>query len=318
MSNLDELLTSARAALQAGDTLVARGYLRRAARLAPDRLDIWTDLWRVSERPEDRIECLERIVELDPNNAEAQRELDHLRADALRADALRADALRAEHPQADASHGDERSEGQGMPVEPGAPYPETRQERAQADPSLPQTSGIRLDITDEMRQQWAEAVAAGEPLFCIDHPHRETVLRCNQCDAPVCTDCVVRTPVGFRCKECIKAQQAAFFNTVWYDYPLAALVALILSVPAAVVTSLAGWWFALIISPFAGGLIGGAVHWAIGRRRGRGIWLVVAICVVLGAFVATITRPSAIVPIGIYAVMATGAAVGALRLRRRR
>jgi hypothetical protein len=313
MSNLDELLTSARAALQAGDTLVARGYLRRAARLAPDRLDIWTDLCLVSERPEDRTECLEHIVELDPSNAEAQRELHHLRADALRADALRAAQV-----DVDAPHGDEQPEGQGTAVEPDAFHLETDQERPHAEPSLPQTSGMRLDITDEMRQQWAEAVAAGKPLVCIDHPHRETVLRCNQCDAPVCTDCVVRTPVGFRCKECIKAQQATFFNTVWYDYPLAALVALILSVPAAVITSLAGWWFALIISPLAGGLIGGAVHWAIGRRRGRGIWLAVAVCIVLGAFVALVTRPSAIVPIGIYAVMATGAAVGALRLGKRR
>jgi hypothetical protein len=177
---------------------------------------------------------------------------------------------------------------------------------------------MRLDITDEMRQRWAEAKAAGEPLFCIDHPHRETVLRCNQCDAPVCTSCVVRTPVGFRCKECIKAQQAIFFNAFWYDYPLAALIALVLSVPAAFVTSLVGWWFALIISPFAGGLIGGAVHWAIRRRRGRYIWLVVAVCVILGAFVSWGVRPRAALTIAIYAVMATGAAVGALRMGRRR
>jgi hypothetical protein len=277
MSNVDELLTSARAALEAGDDLVARGYLRRAARTSPDRLDIWTDLCRVTERPEDRVKCLERIVELDPANAEARAELEQLRAeDAPAADSAAVESVEA--PQAD---------------DP---------EHAPAELSVPEPSGMRLDITDEMRQQWAEAVAAGKPLFCIDHPHRETVLRCNRCDAPVCTECVVRTPVGLRCKECIKAQQAAFYNALWYDYPLAALVA-----------RLAGWWFALIISPFAGGLIGGAVHWAVGRRRGRGIWLIVAVCIVLGAFVAWATRPPAIVPIGIYAVMATGAAVGALR-----
>jgi hypothetical protein len=294
MSNVDELLTSARAALEAGDDLVARGYLRRAARTSPDRLDIWIDLCRVTERPEDRVKCLERIVELDPANAEARSELEQ---------------LRAEDPPAHKN----ASAADSVPVASvEAPYADDP-EHLHAEPSVPEPSGMRLDITDEMRQQWAEAVAAGKPLVCIDHPHRETVLRCNRCDAPVCTECVVRTPVGLRCKECIKAQQTAFYNALWYDYPLAALVTLILSVPAAVVASLAGWWFALIISPFAGGLIGGAVHWAIGRRRGRGIWMIVAVCTVLGAFVAWATRPSAIVPIGIYAAMATGAAIGALR-----
>jgi hypothetical protein len=293
MNNVDELVASARAALEAGDALVARGYLRRAARSAPDRLDIWIDLCRVTERPTDRVKCLERIVELDPTNVEAEAEL------------LR---LSSEKPSAPQPALEEQAE-----AEPGVSDNDPT-----AEPSSPQPGGMRLDITDEMRRQWAETVAAGKPLVCIDHPHRETVLRCNQCDAPVCTDCVVRTPVGFRCKECIKAQQAAFFNTVWYDYPLAALIALALSVPAAVVTGLAGWWFALIISPFAGGLIGGAVHWAIGRRRGRWIWLVVAVCIVLGAFVAWTVRPRAFLTIGIYVVMATGAAIGALRLGKRR
>jgi hypothetical protein len=293
MNNMDETLKSARAALEAGDDLVARGYLRRATRLAPDRLDIWIDLCRVTDRPEDRIKCLARIVELDPGNAEARSELEQL-------------------------GGGQQQAEQAAQEEPADTQAGSEPEDVQTASLLPNTSGMRLDVTDEMRQQWAEAVAKGEPLFCIDHPSRETVLRCNQCDAPVCTDCVVRTPVGFRCKECIKAQQAIFFNTLWHDYPLAALIALALSVPATVITSLAGWWFALIISPFAGGLIGGAVHWGIGRRRGRYIWLVVAVCIVLGAFVAWTVRPRALLTIGIYIVMATGAAVGTLRLRGRR
>ena len=298
MNKVDDLLISARAAMQAGDVLVARGYLRRAARSAPDRLDIWIDLCRVTERPQDRIECLERIVELDPTNVEAQAELEQL--------STQESLAQAKTQKEQTETGSEQDE-QGLPAESAA-LPVTE----------PAASGMRLDITDEMRRQWAETVAAGKPLVCINHPHRETVLRCNQCNAPVCTDCVVRTPVGLRCKACIKAQQAAFFNTVWYDYPLAALVALALSVPAAVVTSLAGWWFALIISPLAGGLIGGAVHWAIGRRRGRWIWLVVAVCVVLGAFVAWTVRPRAFLTIGIYVLTATSAAVGALRLGKRR
>ena len=68
----------------------------------------------------------------------------------------------------------------------------------------------------------------------------------------------------------------------------------------------------------AGGLIGGVVSRAMRGRRGRYTWLVVAVCVVLGAFVAWTTRPGALLTIGIYVFMATGAAIGALRLERRR
>ena len=300
MSTVDDLLISARAALEAGDELVARGYLRRAARTAPERLDIWLDLCQVTERPQDRIECLERIVELDPTNAEAHAELQQL-------------AL--VEPIAEENAQEEQTKAGSEPAENGLPAESAAPQAAGAA-----ASGMRLDITDEMRRQWAETIAAGKPLVCIDHPQRETVLRCNQCDAPVCTDCVVRTPVGLRCKECIKAQQTIFFNALWYDYPLAALVALALSVPAAFVTTLIGWWFALIISPFAGALIGRAVHWATGRRRSRHTWLIVAVCMVLGAFVVwTVTfSPRTLPALGIYAVMATGAAVGILRLSGRR
>jgi hypothetical protein len=128
--------------------------------------------------------------------------------------------------------------------------------------------------------------------------------------------------VGFRCKECVKAQQAAFYTARWHDYPVAAIVTLVLSIPAAVITSIAGWWFAMIISPIAGGLIGGAVHWAVRRRRGQYIWLLVGACVVLGAVIAlgalAVFGSRNLISIGIYAVMATGAAVGVLRLGRRR
>jgi hypothetical protein len=300
MSDRDQLLERGRAALQSGNRLAARGYLRRAARNAPDRLEIWQELCRVSERVPDRIECLSRIVELDPDNARARQELDQLRqqveTERAAAAAERAAAL-------------EPATG----AEASAATPHVAQNAAQ-----PALTGIRLDVTDEMRHAWDRAAAAGEPLFCIDHPHRETALRCNRCAAPVCTDCVVRTPVGFRCKECIKAQQAGFYNARWYDWILAAVVSFVLSIPAAFVTSRLGWWFALIISPFAGSLIGGAVHWATGRRRGRNTWWVVAACIVAGALVTLVARPANLLSVGIFGFTATAASIGILRLGRSR
>jgi hypothetical protein len=294
MTDVDELVRQARSALESGNRLVARGYWRRAARVAPDRLDIWEDLCRVTELPEERRRCLEHIVALNPDHTAAQEELERMRQEEV----TTATVAAAADETADPTALDLDQEDVKLSVSP--PY------------------AMRPDVTDEMRRRWDEAVAAGETLVCIDHPQRETSLRCNRCGAPICTQCAVRTPVGFRCRECVRAQQAVFYTVRWYDYPVAAALSLLLSVPAAILTGLAGWWFALILSPLAGGLIGGLVQRAVGMRRGRWIWLTVGACIVSGALVAWLFRPSALISIGIYAVTATGAAVGMLRLSRSR
>lgn len=293
MPQVDEWVAEARQALAADNRLVARGYLRRAAAAAPDRLDIWLDLYEVTELPADRKRCLERITALDPGNVEARSALEEI----LQKEAEEEEAAAASEAAADAA---------------SAPDP-----TAQADGPPPKAEwmGVRLDISDEMRRQWDEASAAGEPLYCINHEHRETALRCNRCGAPICASCAVRTPVGFRCAECIRAQQSIFFTARWSDYPIAALIALLLAVPAAAVAGMVGWWFALIISPLAGGLIGAIVHRAIGRRRGRWMWLMVGACMVLGALVVWLATPSALIAVGIHTFTATSAAVGVLRLR---
>lgn len=300
MSDHDQLLERGRAALESGNRLAARGYLRRAARLAPDRLDIWQELCQVSDRAPDRLECISRIIELDPSNADARQELEHI-----------------------------RQEIESKPVQPEPATVLTSSAGSSAEPLIdpaqaaqagiqPVPTGIRLDVTDEMRQAWDRAAAAGQPLFCIDHPNRETVLRCNRCAAPVCPDCVVRTPVGFRCKECIKAQQSSFYNARWYDWIVAAVISFVLAVPAAVVSGLLGWWFSLIVSPFVGSLIGGAVHWATGRRRGRNTWWIVAACIVVGTLFAVVAR--AVNPLSalIFGILAAGSAISILRLGRSR
>jgi hypothetical protein len=291
MTDVDEFVERARAAFAAGNPLVARGYWRRASRLAPGRLDIWMDLCKVTELPDDRIKCLERITELDPSNTEAQAELAQLQA---------------------AQASSEKPERQG-PDSQQSPSADPGTEAIQS-PAEQVGVAMRPGITEEMRRQWEESIATGKPLMCINHPQRETSLRCNRCGAPICTKCAKRTPVGFRCAECVKAQQAAFFTVRWYDYPVAAFIALLLSAPAAVLAGMAGWWFALIISPFAGAIIGAVVHRAVGRRRGRWIWLAVGVCIVLGALAALIASPRAVIALGVFAVMATASAVGVLRL----
>ncbi len=40
-----------------------------------------------------------------------------------------------------------------------------------------------------------------QPMVCANHPNRETMLRCNRCEKPICIHCAVLTEVGYRCKE---------------------------------------------------------------------------------------------------------------------
>jgi hypothetical protein len=311
MTDARELLDAAQNALEAGDTLVARGYLRRAAGVAQERKEIWEALLEVSTRPADRARCLEQIVALDPEDEAARASLQALRSEMAEV---------AETPARGDGSAPDSTVDQAM---------ETAQEKqgspigGHAAPVLaPIPSDVRPDVTDEMRREWDAAVAAGDALHCINHPQRETILRCNRCGVPVCTRCVVRTPVGYRCGECVKAQQATFYSVRWYDYPVAGAVAFMLSVPAAAIAVLAGWWFALIVSPVAGGLIGGIVLWTVGRRRGRWTWLVVAVALVLGALAAmgmmAIFRSYSLISAAIYVVMSVGAATSILRLGKKR
>jgi MFS family permease len=124
------------------------------------------------------------------------------------------------------------------------------------------------------------------PLYCVNHPKTETRLRCNRCGNPICPKCAVRTPVGFRCKQCISGQQAIFYSATPLDYLIAVFIGLVASTIAAFIISVVGFFFAFFLAPAAGGIIAEVVRWATGRRRGRRMWLVVSACIVAGALVA--------------------------------
>lgn len=110
--------------------------------------------------------------------------------------------------------------------------------------------------------------AISDNLYCANHPQTPTALRCNRCGKPICSRCIVRTPVGYRCRECVRGQQQTFESALWYDYVIAAVIALPLSAMAgALVTALS--FYSIFLAPVVGGLIAEIVRWAVRRRRGR-------------------------------------------------
>jgi len=53
------------------------------------------------------------------------------------------------------------------------------------------------------------AEGGSSPVTCANHPGRETLVRCSSCDKPICTDCMVYSPVGIKCRECARLPKSA-------------------------------------------------------------------------------------------------------------
>lgn len=117
---------------------------------------------------------------------------------------------------------------------------------------------------------------------CYNHPERETLLRCNRCERPICNECAVLTPTGYRCKECVRGQQKIFETARPADYVFAAVIGGLLSFGGSFVAGLLGF-FTLFIAPVAGVLIAEAIRAAVQKRRSRTLFITAAAAAALGA-----------------------------------
>jgi hypothetical protein len=125
-------------------------------------------------------------------------------------------------------------------------------------------------------------MADPETLYCYVHPERETLLRCNNCERPICTKCAMLTPTGYRCKECVRGQQKIFETAGTSDYILAPLVAGGLSLLGSFVVPLLGF-FTIFLAPLAGTGIAEVVTRITNKRRSKNLFNLIAIAVVAGA-----------------------------------
>jgi hypothetical protein len=128
-------------------------------------------------------------------------------------------------------------------------------------------------------------VMQDERTFCAVHPDRETSLQCNKCGRYMCVQCAVSTPVGYRCKECVRGHEDKFFNATPAD---PAIVFVVCAVLAGVGAFIAGQFggFALLLILIASAPVGGFISEmairAIQRRRGRYVPVAAAVGTALG------------------------------------
>lgn len=120
------------------------------------------------------------------------------------------------------------------------------------------------------------------PVYCANHPNRETLLRCNICGKPICTECAVRRPTGYSCKECVRGQQKRFENTRSLDFPLAAIITALLAFIGSYIADILSF-FIIFVAPIIGIIIVSAVQRVIKHRRSRTLFFVVAGAALLGS-----------------------------------
>jgi len=157
------------------------------------------------------------------------------------------------------------------------------------------------DALAELDGTQASAVDAQpevEVLHCYFHPDRETVLRCNKCGKPICTECAIPTPVGYRCPECVRELQDKFYTASSTDIIKGAAVAFFGGIAIGFATLLTIMFlgrflfFGFLAAFFLGSALGGGVaelvRRAMGKRHARNFPIIGDIALLIGFFLVAI------------------------------
>lgn len=150
----------------------------------------------------------------------------------------------------------------------------------------------------------AQPVTDTTTLHCANHPAVETLLRCSKCGKPICGRCGVPTEVGVRCRECAQLRRPPAYMVGLGHYVVAAAVALPASAVAGLIMQQVGFYLAFFLGAAVGGLVAEAVYRATGGKRGRGLALLVSVCIVLGAVVSAAITTLAVPGVSLAAVLA--------------
>jgi hypothetical protein len=125
-------------------------------------------------------------------------------------------------------------------------------------------------------------------LVCYNHPDRETVLRCNRCNRPICTSCAVLTPTGYRCKECVRGQQKVYETAQSLDPVIGFVIAAVLAFIGSYSARIMGF-FTVFLAPLIGLGITEAVRYAVKKRRSHNLFLLATAGAAVGSLPFLVT-----------------------------
>lgn len=120
-------------------------------------------------------------------------------------------------------------------------------------------------------------------LVCINHPKRETAVCCSKCGCPICTSCMIQTPVGMRCRQCAGLRKLPQHQVG---------SGLLLRSGAAGLTVSTATWLAVGVIPYLRFFLAIFVGFAVGevmtraaRRRSNRVLEAVAVAAVIAGWV---------------------------------
>lgn len=125
--------------------------------------------------------------------------------------------------------------------------------------------------------------------YCANHPKTPTTLRCRRCEKYICPKCATRTPTGYICKECSRAQQKVFETAEWYDPAFGFISAVFLSALGSLATAMLGslgflgWILVSAAAPTIGIILAEAIRFITRRRRSAALYKAVLAGVIVGA-----------------------------------
>jgi hypothetical protein len=276
------LLRQAARNAESGKMVAAETLYRQIIEEAPGNTAAWLGLAELIQDTDEKQAAYEHVLELDEGNQQALDGLADLRGEP-RAVEMRAAAGEEEEPPKNPK----ATVQDGHKTSTTIANPGGEAERVAVATAALAHSETGHDETHDHAHEHGVTFESDAELFCYRHSNRSTSLRCYKCNKPICSECAVKTPVGYLCPDCQRKAEDTFFNSKPTDYFLAALVALPLSLLAGwLVVRFSGGIFIILLFVFAGGAVGGFIarmaKKVIGNRRGRYIPYVVAASIVIG------------------------------------
>ncbi|RLC93380.1 MAG: hypothetical protein DRI39_05840 [Chloroflexi bacterium] len=132
---------------------------------------------------------------------------------------------------------------------------------------------------------------------CAAHPEVETNLSCGRCGIPICPRCLVQTPVGARCRKCANLKRLPTFEISPQQYVRATLMGVGLA--AAIGIAWSWFWgavslFNFLVAAGVGYAIAEVLSLSVNRKRGRGLQVIAAVCVVISYVIGNVGLSSGV------------------------
>lgn len=134
-----------------------------------------------------------------------------------------------------------------------------------------------------------EPVDGPQSQRCVHHADRETLVRCSSCGDPICTDCMVFSPVGVKCRRCAKLPRSALVTLKGHRAVKAAAAGILSGTAVGfayyfLLGALGFFFLSFLLAAAVGVVVGEVVFRASGAYRGRAT-AAIAACSTVWAFV---------------------------------